>query len=133
MYLLYITFFFSLSAVIAMVSFRLWELKNGKIPFPENAQLSKQLQHLSEWEHRIWEESKRLGMYFLSVFLRVAIVGVDKIRKLMRHAVSKMEESLTKKNASKDLQGSPSFFLKEIAEYKKKMRMHVREVKDKKN
>jgi len=32
-----------------------------------------------------------------------------------------MEETLTKKNAGKELQGATSFFLKDIAEHKKKI------------
>jgi hypothetical protein len=40
----------------------------------------------------------------------------------MRHTVSSMEETLVKKAPSKDLQGATSFFLKDIAEHKKKIR-----------
>ncbi len=115
-----------------MIGFRLWELKNGKIPFPDGEGLSRQFHHLAEWEKKIWEESRQWSMRFLSLLFRLIIIGIDKIRKWMRHSVSHMEEALVKKNAGKDLQGSASFFLKDIAEHKKKIRLLFKEKKSKK-
>ena len=117
--------------VSSMIGFRLWELKNGKIPFPDGEGLSRQFHLLAEWEKKIWEESKQWSMRFLSLFLRLVIIVIDKMRKWMRYSVSHMEEALVKKNAGKDLQGSSSFFLKDIAEHKKKIRLHFMEKKDK--
>lgn len=105
----------------AMIGFRLWELKNGKIPFPDGEGLGRQIHLLAEWEKKAWEESRQWSMRFLSLFLRLVIIVIDKIRKWMRHTVSNMEETLTKKNAGKELQGATSFFLKDIAEHKKKI------------
>jgi len=127
MYLLYSIFFFSLLAVFVMIGFRLRELKSGKIPFPDAISFSQRLQVLSEWERKAWDASKNFSMHFLSLFLRLAIIAVDKARKIMRHAVSRMEETLVKKNANKEMQGAASVFLKDIAEHKKKMQAKLKE------
>ena len=122
MFILYSIFFASLAMLFAMIGFRVWELRNGKIPFPEGEGLGKQLHLLAEWEKKAWEESRQWSMRFLSLFLRLVIIVIDKMRLWMRHAVSRIEEALVKKNPNKDLQGASSFFLKDIAEHKKKIR-----------
>ncbi|MFA6565366.1 MAG: hypothetical protein WCT48_01350, partial [Candidatus Paceibacterota bacterium] len=114
-------FFFSLLSLAVMVGFRLRELKSGKIPFPDAINFSRGFQVFSEWEKKAWDASRHFSMRFLSLFLRLAIIVIDKVRKAMRHAVSHMEEALVKKNANKDMQGASSVFLKDIAEHKKKI------------
>jgi len=121
MYLLYFIFFLSLSAAFTMIGLRLRDLKQGKIPFPESAAFSRWFQLFSEWEKKSWEIGKNLSMHFLSLFLRLAIIAVDRVRKSMRHTVSRIEEALVKKNANKNMQGAASVFLKDIAEHKKKI------------
>jgi hypothetical protein len=106
----------------AMIGFRLWELKNGKIPFPDSEGVGRRFHLFAEWEKKAWEGSRRWSMWFLSLSLRLMIIIIDKIRKWMRHTVSRMEEALVKKNPGKDLQGASSFFLKDIAEHKKKIK-----------
>jgi hypothetical protein len=130
MFILYSIFIVSLIMLSAMIGFRLWELKNGKIPFPDGEGLGRHLHQFAEWEKKVWEESRQWSMRFLSLFLRLVIIVIDKIRKWMRHTVSSMEETLTKKNASKELQGAPSFFLKDIAEHKKKIQAKFKNKND---
>jgi hypothetical protein len=108
--------------LVSMVGFRVWELKNGKIPFPDGEGISRQLHMFTEWEKKVWEESRQWAMRFLSLFLRLVIIVIDKARKWMRHSVSSMEEALVKKNAINNANGGSSFFLKDIAEHKKKIR-----------
>ncbi|MCK9352090.1 MAG: hypothetical protein WCT49_04190 [Candidatus Paceibacterota bacterium] len=122
MFILTSIFVVSLIMLSSMIGFRLWELKNGKIPFPDGEGISRQLHVFTEWEKKAWEESRQWSMRFLSLFLRLVIIVIDKMRKWMRHTVSSMEEALVKKNPEKDLQGTSSFFLKDIAEHKKKIR-----------
>lgn len=127
MYLLYSIFFFSLFGAFAMIGLRLRDLKRGKIPFPESAAFTRWFQLFSEWEKRVWDTSRHFSMHFLSLFLRLVIIVIDKARKSMRHTVSRIEETLVKKNASKDVQGAASVFLKDIAEHKKKIQMRLKE------
>jgi hypothetical protein len=122
MFILYSILLFSLLMLFAMVGFRIWELNKGKIPFPDKGETLKRFHVFEEWEKKAWETSRRFSMHFLSLFLRIVIIGIDKIRKWMRYSVSRIEETLVKKNADKELQGAPSFFLKDIAEHKKKIR-----------
>ena len=123
MFILYSIFFASLAMLSAMIGFRVWELRNGKIPFPDGEGIGKQLHLFAEWEKKAWEGGRQWSMRFLSLFLRLAIIVIDKMRKWMRHTVSSMEEALVKKNSNnKDIQGASSFFLKDIAEHKKKIR-----------
>jgi hypothetical protein len=110
-----------------MIGFRLRGLESGKIPFPDAINFSRGFQAFSEWEKKAWDTSRRFGMHFLSLFLRLAIIAIDKVRKSMRHAVSYIEESLVKKNTSTDIQGASSVFLKDIAEHKKKIQTKMKE------
>ncbi len=127
MYLLFSIFFLSLLAAFVMIGLRLRELESGKIPFPDAINFSRWFQMFSEWEKRIWDTSRNYSMHFLSLFLRLAIIAIDKVRKSMRHAVSRIEEALVKKNAVKDMQGTSSVFLKDISEHKKKMQAQIKE------
>jgi hypothetical protein len=130
MYLLSSIFFFSLLSLAVMIGFRLRELESGKIPFPDAFNFSRGFQIFSEWEKKAWDASRHYSMHFLSLFLRLAIIVIDKVRKAMRHAVSHMEETLVKKNANKEMQGATSVFLKDIAEHKKKIQARLKEKKD---
>ena len=114
-----------------MIVFRLRELKSGKIPFPDAGNFSRKFQVFAEWEKKAWDESKQFSMRFLSLSLRLAIIAIDKVRKSMRHAVSNMEGALVKKNASNEMQGAASVFLKDIAEHKKKIQARFKEMKEK--
>lgn len=106
-----------------MTGFRMWELRSGKVPLPIGGEIYRKFQVFEIWEKKLWEGSKLWSMHFLSLFLRLVIILIDKMRKQMRLTVSKMEETLTRKNVNKELQGASSFFLKDIAEHMKKIRL----------
>lgn len=122
MYLLYSLFAFSVLASVFMIFFRLWELQNGKIPFPDRNQFSKQFHVFAVWEKKMWEEGKRFMLRILASSLKFIVSGIDKTRKQMRKLIVRMEEALVKKRASEGSQGASSFFLKDIAEHKKRMK-----------
>lgn len=107
-----------------MIFFRLWELKNGKIPFPDKRDFQKQFQIFAIWEKKMWEEGKRLTLRGLASSLKFTVSWIDKTRKLMRKLILRMEESLVKKRVEgAQKQGASSFFLKDIAEHKRRMKV----------
>lgn len=116
---------------MGMVGFRYWEMQRGKIPVPNSAKfdLSYRMRVFAEWEKKLWDEGKHWSIRFGTQTLRVAIMGMDRARIEMRKLIAKMEEALVKRHA-KTPQGAPSFFLKDIAEHKKKMRIRPREIVD---
>ncbi len=124
MYLLYSIFSFSAIAALFMVFFRLRELEKGKIPFPDRKEFSKQLHIFAVWEKKMWEEGKRTALRLLASSLTSSVSVVDKTRKLMRRLIALTEEALVKKRMSEGSQGqgASSFFLKDIAEHKKRMK-----------
>jgi hypothetical protein len=122
MYLLYFTFFFSVIASFSMVIFRLRELENGKIPFPDRKEISKQFHVFALWEKKIWEEGKRITLRVLASSLKFIVSCIDKTRKLMRKLIMRMEEALVKKRVEgSQSQGASSFFLKDIAVHKRRL------------
>lgn len=123
MYILYSIFSFSVLASISMIGFRLWELENGKIPFPARSEISKRFQVFAVWEKKMWEAGKRFALRMLTSSLKIIVSGIDRARKLMRKLIISMEEALVKKRAGDTHQGAPSVFLKDIAEHKKRMKL----------
>lgn len=123
MYILYSIFAFSVLATFSMIGFRLWELENGKIPFPARSELSRRLQVFAVWEKKVWEGGKRVTLAFLAQVLRTTVSWIDKTRKMMRRALIALEEGLVKKRSGDTHQGAPSVFLKDIAEHKKRMKL----------
>jgi len=107
-----------------MIFYRLWEIENGKIPFPDRKQFSKQFHVFALWERKMWEEGKRINLRLLASSLKLIVSWIDKMRKLMRRLIVRMEEALVKKRVENSQgQGASSFFLKDIAEHKKRMKM----------
>lgn len=106
-----------------MIFFRLWELENGKIPFPELNQFSRQFHIFALWEKKMWEEGKRFMLRIMASSLKFIVSWIDKTRKLMRKLIVRMEEALVKKRMNGGPQGASSFFLKDIAEHKRRMKM----------
>ncbi len=123
MYILYSIFSFSVLASISMIVFRLWELENGKIPLPARSEISKRFHVFALWEKKMWEAGKTLTLAFLARVLRVTVSWIDKARKMMRRLLVALEEALVKKRVNETHQGAPSFFLKDIAEHKKRMKL----------
>jgi hypothetical protein len=106
-----------------MIFFRLWELENGKIPFPELNQFSRQFHIFALWEKKMWEEGKRFTLRMMASSLKFIVSWIDKTRKLMRKLIVRTEEALVKKRMNGGPQGASSFFLKDIAEHKRRMKM----------
>ncbi len=131
MYILYSTFVFSLLGALGMVFYRLREIKNGRIPFPDINQFSKQFHIFALWEKKIWEGGKNVSIRSTANFLRFVMAGIDKMRKMIRKLINRMEENLVKKRVNDGLghQGAASFFLKDIAEHKKRIKMKMRREK----
>jgi hypothetical protein len=124
MFLLYSIFSVSVLASLFMIFFRLRELENGKIPFPDRKELSKQFQVFAVWEKKMWEGGKRLALRSLASSLKFMVSWTDRARKFMRKQIIRMEEALVKKRVSGEAsQGASSFFLKDIAEHKKRMKL----------
>ena len=72
----------------------------------------------------MWEEGKRLALRVLASSLKFIVSGIDETRKFMRKLILRMEEALVKKRVEgSQSQGASSFFLKDIAEHKKRMKM----------
>jgi len=106
-----------------MIVFRLREMENGKIPFPDRKEFQKQFHVFAVWEKKMWEEGKRFFLRALASSLKLIVSGIDKTRKLMRKLIIRVEEALVKKRASEWSEGASSFFLKDIAEHKRRMRL----------
>lgn len=124
MYLIYSIFSFSVIAALSMIFFRLHELEKGKIPFPDRKEFSKQFQVFAVWEKKMWEEGKRITLRVTASSLKFIVSGIDRMRKFMRKMILRMEEALVKKRVENSKgQGASSFFLKDIAEHKKRMKL----------
>lgn len=117
-------FAFSILAALFMIVFRLRQLETGKVPFPDRHQFSKQFQIFAIWEKKMWEEGKRFTLRTSASSLKYIVSGIDKARKFMRKLILRMEEALVKKRVEgSQRQGASSFFLKDIAEHKKRMKI----------
>lgn len=127
MFFLTSIFFVSFFAAAGMLLFRHWQIQKGRVPtpFPSRVDLSYRFRAFAEAEKKVWDASKHWSMRAGTQILRSAVVGIDSVRIEMRKLIARMEEALMKKHA-KDPQGAPSFFLKDIAEHKKKMRLKFR-------
>jgi|GEM_PF-2759329 len=118
-------FLASFFASAGMLFFRSWQMRKGKVPmpFPSSVDVKyRLLRNCAIWEKKIWDESRHWSIRLSTQALRGAVFAIDRIRIEMRKLIAKMEEGLMKKY-TKDPQGAPSFFLKEIGEHKKKMRL----------
>jgi hypothetical protein len=123
MFFLSSLFFFSLLLSFLMILFRIWELENRKIPLPVQEQFSRRAHTFEEWEKKVWEEGKRFALRVVALSLKLIVLGIDKTRKSMRRLIIKTEESLVKKRTTGISQGASSFFLKDISEHKRRMRI----------
>lgn len=114
-----------------MMIFQYREMRRGNVPvpIPHRIDFAERWRVCAECEKKLWDEGKKWSIRFGTQFLRVSIMAIDKVRIEIRKLIAKMEDALTKKHA-RDPQGSASFFLKDIAEHKKKIREKAREKED---
>ena len=124
--------FFSLSTaailsfigIIAMITFRLWELGRGYIKPYENTTRSSQSKILQSFDKIIKKESAQellryIFNYIKSVLLK--LLDIIKYEKILGRQITRISNSLKGRRAPTQKKTN-SEFLKTIAEHKRKMR-----------
>ena len=135
MYILLILFFGSLVAIIFMISRKLILIKNGGIPYHEEAFLK--TPYMEEWKYLTIEKMKKHGYSILVGTIRVYVRGVSFIKnkyqegkeKVLR-TFAKSEGALANSAAHKE---KVNGFLKMISEYKRKIRILKHKIKEEEN
>ncbi len=116
-------FVFSTALVVSMIFYRVWEIRAGRFNLEEIAsrELTMPHVHIEKFNNKFLELLRQFAHIVLVLTVRATIGILYIIRRESKRLSTKLDHFFLHNNGPAD-KGSVSFFLRDIAEYKNKIK-----------